>query len=153
MQVNGRDKLAIKNVISEYIPNPTFSVVARPAPRRSTSRTATPRARAVGRSSASRSRSPDAFFRPEPRLALMDEQGIDRAIMWPTLASVLEERLTNDPEATHAVMHAFNQWMYEEWTFNYEDRIFADPGRSPSPSWTRPSGSSTGSPSGAPRSS
>ena len=30
VQVNGRDKLAIKNVISEYIPNPTFSVVARP---------------------------------------------------------------------------------------------------------------------------
>ena len=35
-------------------------------------------------------------------LELMDEQGIDRAIMWPTLASVLEERLTKDPEATHA---------------------------------------------------
>ena len=30
VQVNGRDKLAIKNVISEYIPNPTFTVVARP---------------------------------------------------------------------------------------------------------------------------
>ena len=30
VQVNGHDKLAIKNVISEYIPNPTFTVVARP---------------------------------------------------------------------------------------------------------------------------
>ena len=72
-------------------------------------------------------RSPEAFFKPEARLQLMDEQGLDRAIMWPTLASVLEERLTTDPEATHVVVHAFNQWMYEEWTFNYQDRIFPAP--------------------------
>jgi predicted TIM-barrel fold metal-dependent hydrolase len=57
----------------------------------------------------------------------MDEQGIDRAIMWPTLASVLEERLAKEPEATHAIIHGFNQWMYEEWTFNYENRIFSPP--------------------------
>ncbi len=30
MQVDGRTKIAIKNVISDYIPNPTFEVVARP---------------------------------------------------------------------------------------------------------------------------
>jgi hypothetical protein len=30
VQVNGRDKIAIKNTISEYIPNPTFNKVARP---------------------------------------------------------------------------------------------------------------------------
>jgi hypothetical protein len=36
---------------------------------------------------------PEAFFSPEPRLALMDELGLDRALMWPTLASLLEERL------------------------------------------------------------
>ena len=48
-------------------------------------------------------RSIDAYFAPGPRLALMDELGIDRAIMWPTLASLLEERLSDDPRATHAV--------------------------------------------------
>jgi predicted TIM-barrel fold metal-dependent hydrolase len=47
--------------------------------------------------------------------------------MWPTLASVLEERLADDPHLTHAVIHALNQWMYEQWSFNYEDRIFATP--------------------------
>ena len=34
VQVNGRDKIAVRNVISEYIPNPTFNVVARPSRRR-----------------------------------------------------------------------------------------------------------------------
>ena len=57
----------------------------------------------------------------------MDELGIDRALMWPTLASLLEERLSDDPLATHAIVHALNQWMLEHWSFNYEDRIFATP--------------------------
>ena len=40
----------------------------------------------------------DAFFDPEPRLALMKDMGIDRTLLWPTLASVLEERVADDPE-------------------------------------------------------
>jgi predicted TIM-barrel fold metal-dependent hydrolase len=47
--------------------------------------------------------------------------------MWPTLASLVEERLRDDPYATAAVIKALNRWMYEQWSFNYEDRIFATP--------------------------
>ena len=79
----------------------------------------------------------------------MDELGIDRALMWPTLASLLEERLRDDPPATHAVIHALNQWMHEHWTFNYEDRIFPTPS-SPCASSSRPSRSSSGCSSGGP---
>jgi predicted TIM-barrel fold metal-dependent hydrolase len=68
-----------------------------------------------------------AFREPGPRLELMDELGLDRALMWPTLASLVEERLRDDPDATHAVIHALNEWMHEQWTFNYEDRIFPTP--------------------------
>jgi predicted TIM-barrel fold metal-dependent hydrolase len=57
----------------------------------------------------------------------MDEQGVDRTLMFPTLASLLEERLRDDLEATHAVVHSLNEWLYEEWQFNYEDRIFTTP--------------------------
>jgi len=57
----------------------------------------------------------------------MDELGIDRALMWPTLASLLEERLRDDPVATHEVIHSLNQWMHEHWTFDYEGRIFPTP--------------------------
>ena len=127
VQVNGRDKLAIKNVISEYIPNPTFTVVARPGAQEAFFKHGNPEGKSRREILGEPMRALDAFFKPEPRLKLMDEQGVDRAIMWPTLASVLEERLYNDPEATHAVVHALNRWMHEEWTFNYEDRIFATP--------------------------
>ena len=127
MQINGRDKLVIKGTISEYIPNPTFTKVARPGAQEDFFKNGNPEGKSRREILGEAIPSPDAFFRPEPRLALMDEQGVDRAIMWPTLASVLEERLTKDPEATHAVVHAFNEWMFEEWTFNYKDRIFPAP--------------------------
>jgi len=57
----------------------------------------------------------------------MSEFGINRALMWPTLASVIEQALPDDPLATHAVVHALNEWMYEHWTFGYEDAIFPTP--------------------------
>ena len=58
----------------------------------------------------------DAFFDPEPRLALMKDMGIDRTLLWPTLASVLEERVADDPEFAVTVIHALNEWMHEHWT-------------------------------------
>jgi predicted TIM-barrel fold metal-dependent hydrolase len=57
----------------------------------------------------------------------MDELGIDRTLMFPTLASLVEERMRDDPELIHAVIHALNQWLHETWTFNYSDRIFTTP--------------------------
>jgi predicted TIM-barrel fold metal-dependent hydrolase len=132
VQIDGRTKIAIKNKISEYIPNPTFNVVAPPGAQELEFRLKNP---------SSKTKPGDievapppkyvkaipAYFSPEPRLKLLDELGIDRALMWPTLASLLEERLSDDPRATHAVIHALNRWMLEEWTFNFKDRIFPTP--------------------------
>jgi len=127
VQVDGRDKIAIRNVISDYIPNPTFTVVARPGAQEEFFKHGNPEGKSRREIMGAPMRSPEAFFAPEPRLRLMDELGIDRALMWPTLASVLEERMRNDPKATHAVIHALNQWMHEHWTFNFEGRIFPTP--------------------------
>ncbi|MGF7235740.1 MAG: amidohydrolase family protein [Frankia sp.] len=127
VQVNGRDKIAVRGVISEYIPNPTFTVVARPGAWEDYFKNGNPEGKTTRELMGDPIRSPEAFFAPEPRLALMNEQGVDRALMWPTLASLLEDRLRMDPKATHVVVHALNQWMHEHWTFNFQDRIFATP--------------------------
>ncbi len=127
VQVNGRTKIAIRNVISDYIPNPTFSVVGRPGAQAEYFKHGNPEGKTRRELMGDPIRSPESFFSPEPRLKLMDELGLDRAIMWPTLASVLEERMPDDPRGTHAVIHALNQWMHEHWTFNYEGRIFPTP--------------------------
>ena len=127
VELNGRTKIMVRGTVSEYIPNPTFDVVARPGAQEEYFRNGNPEGKSYREIIGEPMRALDAFRRPEPRLELMDELGVDRALMFPTLASLLEERLRDDPELTHAVIHSLNQWMYEEWTFAYEDRIFATP--------------------------
>ena len=132
VQVNGRTKIALRNRISEYIPNPTFNKVAPPGAQELEFKLKNPssKTRAGDKELAPPPRyieSPPAYFNPADRLELMDELSIDRALMWPTLASLLEERLTDDPVATHVVVHALNEWMHEHWTFNFENRIFPTP--------------------------
>jgi predicted TIM-barrel fold metal-dependent hydrolase len=72
-------------------------------------------------------RSIPAFREPGPRMELMDELSIQRTLMFPTLASLLEERMRDDPELIGVVVHALNQWLDEVWSFNYKDRIFTTP--------------------------
>jgi predicted TIM-barrel fold metal-dependent hydrolase len=127
VEVNGRTKIAVRNLISDYIPNPTFEVVAAPGAQEEYYKHGNPERRSRREILGKPIRAIPAYRDPEPRLRLMDELGIDRALMWPTLASLLEERLSDDPLATHAVIHALNQWMHEHWSFNYEGRIFPAP--------------------------
>src|SRR5262249_47259917 len=67
------------------------------------------------------------FREPVACLALMDEQGLDRTLLFSMLASLLEERMRDDPELIHAVIHSLNEWIYETWSFDHEGRIFATP--------------------------
>jgi predicted TIM-barrel fold metal-dependent hydrolase len=127
VDVRGRTKIVIRGQISEYIPNPTFEVVAKPGAMEDYFRIGNPEGKSRREIFGEPMRSPSAYREPAPRLELMDEQGIDRALMFPTLASLVEERMRDDPELIHAVVHALNQWMYETWQFNYEGRIFATP--------------------------
>jgi predicted TIM-barrel fold metal-dependent hydrolase len=127
VEVRGRTKIVVKGTISEYIPNPTFEVVARPGAQEEYFRHGNPDGKSYRELVGDPMRGIPAFREPAPRLELMDEMGVDRSLMFPTLASLVEERLRDDVEATHAVIHALNEWMYETWTFNYEDRIFATP--------------------------
>lgn len=127
VDVRGRTKIVVRGTISEYIPNPTFEVVARPGALESYFRVGNPEGKNRRELFGEAMKAPPAFREPGPRLELMDEQGIDRALMFPTLASLLEERMRDDPDLTHAVIHALNEWIHETWSFNYEGRIFAVP--------------------------
>jgi predicted TIM-barrel fold metal-dependent hydrolase len=127
VQVNGRTKIAVDNTISEYIPNPTFEVVAKPGAFADYFAGNNPEGRSLREITGEPMRAVDGFRRAEPRLDMLDELGLDAALMFPTLASLLEVRLTDDPELTCTVIHAFNQWLHDEWTFDYKSRIFATP--------------------------
>jgi predicted TIM-barrel fold metal-dependent hydrolase len=127
VELHGRTKIMIRGTVSEYIPNPTFEVVARPGAQEEYFRNGNPEGKSYREIIGEPMRALPGFQAPAPRIELMDELGVDRALMFPTLASLLEERLRDEPELTHAVIHALNEWMYEEWSFNYEGRIFPTP--------------------------
>jgi predicted TIM-barrel fold metal-dependent hydrolase len=127
VDVRGRTKIVVRGTISDYIPNPTFEVVARPGALEDYFKNGNPEGKQYRDVVGKPMRALPGFFAPEPRIKLMDELGVDRSLMFPTLASLLEERMRDDPEMIHAVIHSLNEWMYEEWSFNYEDRIFATP--------------------------
>ncbi len=127
VDVRGRTKIAVKGRISDYIPNPTFERVAAPGAQEEYFKVGNPDGKSRREIMGKAIDAMPAFREPAPRLELMDELGIDRALMWPTLASLVEERLRDDPDTIHVVIHALNEWMHETWTFNYEDRIFPTP--------------------------
>ena len=127
VDVRGRTKIVVRGRISEYIPNPTFEVVARPGAMEEYYRRGNPEGKSRRAIFGEPMRAIPAFREPAPRVELMDEQGVDRCLMFPTLASLLEERMRDDPELTHAAVHALNEWLYETWQFDYEDRIFTTP--------------------------
>ncbi len=128
VDVGGRTKLAIQDRISDYIPNPTFSRVAVPGGAGyDVTKGGGGFGDMAGFGKMVAMPSIEAFFDPEPRLELMKEMGIDRTLLWPTLASALEERMADDPDAVCVAIHALNQWLHEHWTFAYSDAIFSTP--------------------------
>ena len=127
VDVRGRTKIVVRGQISEYIPNPTFDVVARPGAQEDYFRHGNPEGKSRREIFGEPMRAIPAFREPGPRMQLMDEQGIDRSLMFPTLASLIEERMRDEPDMCHAVIHSLNEWIHETWTFNYEERIFTTP--------------------------
>jgi predicted TIM-barrel fold metal-dependent hydrolase len=127
VEVRGRTKIVVRGQISEYIPNPTFDVVARPGAQEDYYRRGNLQGKSRREIYGEPVRCIPAWREPGPRLELMDEQGLDRTLMFPTLASLVEERMRDDPELIHVVIHALNQWLYETWQFDYAGRIFTTP--------------------------
>ena len=132
VDINGRTKLAIKDLISDYIPNPTFVKVAAPGaagldPTKGGSGFGEAAVGLHGRKKLVVMPGIDAFFDPEPRMMLMKEMGIDRTLLWPTLASAIEERLADDPKTAVVVVHALNEWMHEHWGYVRDDALFSTP--------------------------
>ncbi len=127
VEVNGRKKLAIGGVISDYIPNPTFEVVAPPGSHELWYRAKNTEGLSFRELSGKPIRCPESCRNGEARLALMDEQGLHATLIFPTLASAVEERMNYDHELMNAVIHSLNVWMEENWGFHNQDRIFTVP--------------------------
>jgi len=69
----------------------------------------------------------EAFGNRDLRLALMDDQGIDKALMFPAAAHDIEYEFADNIPALYANVRAFNRWMHDEVGYVAERRMFLPP--------------------------
>ncbi|MFA5494018.1 MAG: amidohydrolase family protein [Porticoccaceae bacterium] len=117
VQINGRTKLAVAGVISDYIPNPTFEVVADVGAHEGWYRGDNPEGLSLREYGGAPVKSRPEFHSGPAHLKILDQEGIHASILLPTLASVIEERLGHKPETIQALFHSLNLWVAEEYGF------------------------------------
>ena len=93
VEKNGRDKVVIDGRLSEFIPNPTFAVVARPGASEAWFRGNSPEGLSRKEVQGKPIRPPECWRTGEGRIEQIEEQGLYAAMVFPTLASVIEERI------------------------------------------------------------
>jgi len=67
------------------------------------------------------------FASKTARLALMDAQGVEAAILLPTLGVAVEYDMRGNTGLLYASLRAFNRWLEEDWGYGSDGRIFAVP--------------------------
>lgn len=115
--VNGRVKLAVDGVLSDYIPNPAFEVVAAPGSHEPFYRANNPESLSLRELGGKPVPSDPAFHSGPAHLKMMDQQGIYAALIFPTLASVIEVRLAHKPRLINALFASLNRWVADEYGF------------------------------------
>ncbi len=127
VQKNGRDKLVINGVLSEFIPNPTFAVVARPGGWEKWFRADNHEGKSRRELQGKPVIPPPSWQTGEGRIQRLDEQGLHAAMIFPTLASVIEARIGPRGDVTAALFQSLNRWAVEEWGMAKEGRQFFVP--------------------------
>jgi hypothetical protein len=84
----------------------------------------------------------EEFQYREARLRRLDQQGVEAAILFAGHA-ITSEPFIDDTDVLYAQQHAYNQWLNEEWGWDFENRLYA-PALLTSVTWTGPSPRSTG---------
>lgn len=125
-EVGGKQRLLVGGKVNSFIPNPTFDPVSKPG-----ALDAYFRGKVAGGDLRTMFGEldpiPAAYRDRDARLTLMDTQGLDAALFFPTLGVGMEESLRHDVPAMCAAFRAFNRWLDEDWGFAYRDRIFGAP--------------------------
>jgi predicted TIM-barrel fold metal-dependent hydrolase len=125
-EIGGRKYHVIAGKVSHAVVNPTFDPVS-PAGAMAEYFRGNPSGRSPLEYLKEREPIRPAYRDRDARLASMDEQGIERVWLYPTLGMIYEQLMRHDPEGIGLMFQAFNRWIEEDWGYAYQDRIFAAP--------------------------
>ena len=69
----------------------------------------------------------DDYRDRDRRIELLDDWGIDGAVLLPSAMLGFDAELGHDVPAAVAAAHAFNRWVEDDWGYAYRDRVFGLP--------------------------
>ncbi|MGI9614416.1 MAG: amidohydrolase family protein [Acidimicrobiales bacterium] len=126
-EIDNRTRLLVGGTINRFLPNATFDPIARPGALYDYYRgkAGADLRTAFGDLDALADR--PEYQNRDARIEVMKEQGLDGAILLPTLAMGMEESLKHDPEAVTAAFRAFNRWIAEDWGFHNDGLLYGAP--------------------------
>jgi predicted TIM-barrel fold metal-dependent hydrolase len=125
-EIDGRKYHVIGGKVSRAVVNPTFDPVS-PAGALSEYFRGNPSGRSPVEYLREREPIRPEYRDREARVQVMDEHGLQKIWLFPTLGMIYEELLKQDPEGVGIMFHAFNRWLDEDWGVNFDDRIYASP--------------------------
>jgi predicted TIM-barrel fold metal-dependent hydrolase len=68
-----------------------------------------------------------AFMYRDERLLYMDDHGLERMFIYPTIGLSCEHLFVEDWDLLYEFFHGFNAWIDDDWGFNHQNRIYAPP--------------------------
>ena len=126
-EIGGRTRLLVGGRINRFIPNPMFDPVSRPGALDEFFRGRNPDAKSVAELFGELEPIRPEYRDRDARLGVLDAQGLDAVLLFPTLGVGMEEALRDDIEAVVVAFRSFNRWLEEDWGFHYRERLFAAP--------------------------
>ncbi|WP_062909126.1 amidohydrolase family protein, partial [Mycobacterium avium] len=127
VQIGRHTRISILDKITDFIPNPTFDRVAAPGAHEKFYAGNNPEGLSLREMTGEPIDSIPAFRNPAARIDMMNAHGVDEALVYPTLANLVEHSAAEDPELVVAIIHALNQWMLETWGYTYDNRLYMTP--------------------------
>ena len=128
--VNGKRRLLVGGKINKFIPNPLFDPIAKPGSLEDYFRGKN--AKGLDLKTMFGDLDPlserPGYRDRDARVKLLDEQGLEGTLLFPTLGVGMQEALKRDVPALHAAFKAFNEWLDDDWGFDKGDgRMYAAP--------------------------
>jgi predicted TIM-barrel fold metal-dependent hydrolase len=133
IQEGKRRRLVFGNRVSPVPPNPTFNPIAKAGAFHA-------RLKELEAGQGQRNLSPfdnkrygeleplpSAYRNREDRLMVLDEQGVEKCFLFPTLGDCVEGLFHDNVTMAYKAFHAFNLWLEEDWGYGYQDRLYAPP--------------------------
>ncbi len=124
--IGGRKHHVVGGVVSHAVKNPTWDPIAKPGALHDFFR-GNPDGRSPLEMLAEREPLPAEYIDKDARVAKLEQQGLESVWLFPTLGVLYEELIHTDIEAVKHLFAGFNQWLLEDWGFNYQDKIYAAP--------------------------